>query len=78
MAAKVAGGPNMGVRLIINELKWQDYKTFKHISPSTLNTWIDHTGPVPWWSDAVLCRVERGYEPGHTNRGRKGIFVSAS
>ena len=52
MAAKVAGGPNMGVQLIVNELKWQDYKTFKHISPSTLNTWIDrpaqsHGGQMP-------------------------------
>lgn len=70
LAAKIAGGPNMGVRLIVKELKWQDYKTFKSISPNTIETWIDRSGPVPRWSDSVKTGWEglwaRPYKRGKT------------
>lgn len=75
-AARIAGGPNMSVRHIVKELHRQDHKTFARISPNTINAWIDRSGPAARWSAAVLQRAERGHEPGHTNGGRKGIFVS--
>lgn len=75
-AARFARGPNMSVRHIVMELHKQDQKTFARISPNTIDGWIDRSGPVPRWSDAVLKRAARGHEPGHTNGGRKGIFVS--
>ena len=66
----------MSARAIVQELQHQDSKLFSKHSPATVEGWIDHSGSVTRWSDKVLARAKCGNNPGHSNRGRKGVLVS--
>ena len=49
--------------------------TLPKLNPNAVNSWIDRSGNFARWSDKVLARDKRGNNSGHSNGGRKGIFV---
>lgn len=76
LAAKEAG-PTMSASVIVAILKKRDPVFFARIRHSTINDWIDRSGPRARWTDAVQERIKSktGNEPGHTKGGRRGILV---
>lgn len=71
-------GWEMSATEIVRALKRRDPIMFAGIQRSTVNSWIDRSGPVPRWKATALAPMENGTsnEPGHTNGGRRGILVS--
>jgi hypothetical protein len=59
---------------LVQYLKKKDPVIFKGLAHSTVEGWIDRTGK-PRWTEAALCMAELGNHQGHSNGGRKGIFV---
>jgi hypothetical protein len=75
--ARIAsGGPKWSTRAIIRKLQKKNFATFKGLSWTTINGWIDRSQNKPRWSEKVLERVRKGNEPGHVNGGRKSVLVS--
>ena len=72
----VAGGPWWSTRGVVRELKRRDFETFKGLSRTTVDEWIDRSGSVPKWSDKTLERIKRGNQPGHSKGGQRGVLVS--
>ena len=70
------GGPNMSVRAIVRELRHQDHALFSKLNPNTVDSWIDQSDGIAYWLDKILVRAKRGNDPGHSNGGRNGVFVS--
>lgn len=70
-------GYSMSASRIRDILAAKDPKTFGHISRTTIDRWIDRSGPKPRWSDAVLRMAENGNRPGGQG-GRTGVLVSES
>lgn len=70
-----SGGPTWSTRAIIRELQKKDFATFKGLSRTTINGWIDRSQNKPRWSEKTLERVRKGNEPGHVNGRRKGVLV---
>jgi hypothetical protein len=71
-----SGGLKWSTRAITRDLQKKDFVTFKGLSRTTMDGWIDWSGNKPRWSDTTLERIKKGNEPGHANRGRKGVLVS--
>src|SRR5882762_9324428 len=76
-AARItSGGPKWSTRAITRDLQKKDFGTFKGLSRTTMDGWIDRSGDKPRWSDTILERIKKGNEPGHVNGGGKGVLVS--
>lgn len=72
-------GKKMGSWMIMKVLRKKDAETFKALSHTTIEGWIDRKDREhPRWSDAALRMGELGNHQGHSNGGRKGALVSAS
>lgn len=70
-------GSKMSSTKIIQILKKKDAVTFKNLSRSTVESWIERPKEgKPQWSDAALRMAENGNHQGHGNGGRHGVFVS--
>jgi hypothetical protein len=70
-------GYSMSASRIRDILVVKDPKTFGNISRTTIDGWIDRSGPKPSWSDAALRMAENGNHPG-SEGGRTGVLVSDS
>ncbi|CAK5283597.1 unnamed protein product [Mycena citricolor] len=65
-------GPNWSASAIVAVLK-QDV-LFSSLSRTTVNGWIDRSGPKPCWSEKTLVRVGHGFFQGHPNGGQRGVL----
>lgn len=61
--------------VIVNWLKKRDPETFAKLNKSTVNGWIDKSGPTRCWTEQVMRWAESGSNPGHTNGGKHGVLV---
>lgn len=68
----------MSASAIRNWLQKKDPTVFEKISQTTINGWIDRSGPQPKWSDNTLWLAEKGNQQGHPNGGHRGALVSES
>ena len=66
----------MSVRAIVRELQRQDHALFSKLNPNTVDGWINQSDGIAYWLDKILARAKHGNDPGHSNGGRKGVFVS--
>ena len=71
----VAGGPKWSTSAIVKELQKHNYKTFKALSRTTINEWINRSDRIPKWSERTIERVHNGNQVG-SNGGCRGILVS--
>lgn len=67
----------MSASEIVKILKKRDPVTFDGLRRTTVNSWIDRSGPRPQWTAAVRERItsNKGNTPGHDKGGRRGILV---
>ena len=68
-------GTRMSAVDIVRHLKHKDTEIFAHLRPSTVDGWIDKSGPRHEWKTSVLLQAERGHDLGHSKGGRRGILV---
>ncbi|KAG1738087.1 uncharacterized protein EDB91DRAFT_1289558 [Suillus paluster] len=59
---------------IVQYLKKKDLVTFKGLARSTVKGWIDCSGK-PKWTEAAIRMANLGNHQGHSNGGKKGIFM---
>jgi hypothetical protein len=69
-------GWRMSTSEIRNCLQRRDPVVFVKISWTTINKWIDQSGPKPRWSDNALWMAENGNHQLHPNAGHHGVLVS--
>jgi hypothetical protein len=69
-------GWKMSASEICNWLRKRDPTIFVKISQTTINEWIDRSGPRPRWSEKALRMAEMGNHQLHPNAGRRGALVS--
>lgn len=62
---------------IVQYLKKKDSVTFKGLARSTVEGWIDRSGK-PKWTEAAIWMANLGNHQGHSNGGKKGIFICAN
>jgi hypothetical protein len=60
---------------IVRELRRVNYDFFQHLTPQTVNGWIEKVGGFSQWKASVLARAAKGNIPGHNKGGRRGILV---
>lgn len=68
-------GYQMSATRICDVLKVKNPKTFGNIRVSTVDGWIDHTGPKARWLDAAIGMAEKGNRQGGYG-GDIGVLVS--
>jgi hypothetical protein len=66
----------MSASEIRNILQRRDPMVFTKISHTTINEWIDQSGPKPRWSDKALRMAENGNRQLNPNGGHRGALVS--
>ena len=76
LAAGIEVGWEMSASAIRNYLRKKDPTVFANISRTTINEWIDRSGPRPKWSDKALRLAERGNHQLHPEGGCRGVLVS--
>jgi hypothetical protein len=74
-ARHVSVGKSMSTYHLVKVMQQKDPITFKGLSRSTIEGWIDRSGRIPRWNDATLARIERGNHQGFDHGGRKGVLV---
>jgi len=74
-AKHVSVGKSMSTYHLVKVMQQKDPITFAGLSRSTIEGWIDRSGKIPRWNDAMLARIERGNHQGFDHGGRKGILV---
>jgi len=67
---------NWSASEIASTLQRRHPETFESISRTTINDWIDRSGPVPKWKQSVLDRANDGNNPQYNINGRAGVLVS--
>jgi hypothetical protein len=77
LAAGKAVGWEMSSSEIRNWLRRKHPETFGSISRTTINEWIDRSGPRPKWSEKALKMAENGNHQRNPNGGRRGALVSS-
>ncbi|KAF5347663.1 hypothetical protein D9758_014853 [Tetrapyrgos nigripes] len=70
-AAKEAG---FSASRIVKLLRSWHEGTFNGLNESTIRGWIDRTGEARCWNNAVMARVRKEHDTGHSKGGRKGIL----
>ena len=77
LIAGKAVGWEMSSSEIRNWLRRKHPETFGSISHTTINEWIDCSGPRPKWSEKALKMVENGNHQHNPNGGCRGALVSS-
>ena len=61
---------------LIKVMQQKDPITFKKLSRTTIEAWIDQSDPEwPCWSTSTLAKAEAANFQGHANGGWKGALV---
>ncbi|KAJ7815544.1 hypothetical protein B0H13DRAFT_2381017 [Mycena leptocephala] len=61
---------------IVRELRRVNYDFFQHLTPQTVNGWIEKVGGFSQWKASILECTAKGKIPGHNKGGRRGILTA--
>jgi hypothetical protein len=68
-------GPQWSSRNLVKVLQRRDPVVFSRLNASTVEGWIDRSGPKPCWTERALAMAQDGNHQGHAKGGRQGILV---